>query len=125
MDGVVVTVGSLLARGEIIPAVAETDAVAVEQIEVESQLDVGTREEFAKRLFVAKQGIRDCHIDGRVANVRVARSHSHTMQGKVELEIGGQPRMVFGFVESEIVLHHARCADNTYFVLLIHLFFTS
>ena len=111
MEGGVKTVGSFLARGDVVPTIAETDAVAVDQIEVESQLSIGAGEEFAKRLFVAKQDVRGSRVDGRVANIRIVRAQRHTMQGQIQLEIGGHPRMVLGFVESEIVLHHARCTD--------------
>lgn len=107
MDGIVVAVDALMARREVIPAVVEANAIAVEQIEIQAHIGTDAREELAKGLVILQKGVNHVDILCVVVHIGVARTHYHSPQGEAQFAIDRQ--QVVGMVadESKIVLRHA------------------
>ncbi len=83
MDGIIVAIGAFFACGDVIPAVGEANAIAIEQVEVKPQVRIDAREEFTEGLLGAEQSLCEFLVDGGVANIGIVWTVGKTIQRHV------------------------------------------
>ena len=81
MEGVVISIDTFFASGEIIPPVTEKDAVLVAQIDAEPHIGAASREHLEDSLIWGEHQVDGVAIVHRVAYVGVAWAGSNGEQG--------------------------------------------
>ena len=104
MQGIVVTIGSLFACREVVPAVRKTDTIVVAQVQIKTQLSACPGEELGESITALQPGIL---IDGWVANISIAGTVHDTHNRQAQLAVCSQPMVRHGAVEGKIIFQHS------------------
>ena len=106
MEGVVETVVTFVACGQVIPTIGKTYLVAVEQVELQSEVGADTRERHALDFVTAEDSIEQVDVGGVVVHEGVWRALDDAAEGQRQLAVEGQQVMRVVFDEGEVILHH-------------------
>lgn len=107
MQCVVEAGATLSARREVIPAVRKPNAVAIQQVEVETDIRAEARKPFAKDHVVLQQGAAFIDIAGIVVHISIARPNRQTDHGQTQLAVCCEERVTAIMDEGEVVAQHA------------------
>ena len=80
VKGIVETVGAFFASGEIIPPIGNSNAIAIQQVKVNSDVGADARKGFAKPLRFAQNRVDGIEVAGVVVHVGIAWSRHRTTQ---------------------------------------------
>ncbi len=106
MEGVVETVVAPLSRGQVIPTIGKTYLVAVEQVELQSEVGADTWERHALDFVTAEDSIEQVDVGGVVVHEGVWWALDDAAEGQRQLAVEGQQVMRVVFNEGEVILHH-------------------
>ena len=104
MVSIVVTPDILFTRADVIPAVAEADAVFVFHVEPQSDVGAASREELGKGLVAAEDTFKNAQALC-VINVGVSGTIGQADKGKTKLAVSGHPVTCLILAEGEVVFH--------------------
>ncbi len=106
MEGVVVAVDTCLARGEVIPAIGKSYAVAVQQVEIQSHIRAGSRKHHAKTLVILKHRFDNVDVLGVIVHIGIARAQHSANQGQRKFAIERQQVVAATTDISEVIAQH-------------------
>ena len=110
MEGVVIAIGTFVARGEVIPTVVEADAVFIPQVEPQSEVGIATEEELGKGLEAAKY-LMETALALCIIDISISRTTDDANNGNSQLAVSGQPVKFVVLAWSEIVFHQVHGAE--------------
>ena len=106
MEGVVEAVVTFVARGQVIPTIGKTYLVAVEQVELQSEVGTHTRERHTFDFIAAENGVEQVDVGGVVVHEGIWRALDDAAEGQRQLAVEGQQVVRVVFDEGEVILYH-------------------
>ncbi len=114
MKGIDVVIDVLLSLGDKVPTIVEGDAVAVLEIETQTQIGVAAREELGKSVVFGHKDIKSVGHPDAITHIGKVRTVDNAHQRQIHLAVGGQPIVRLVSVVSEIALSFPNHTEATH-----------